>query len=104
MTTIASNAPLTTDPTTHHAVYAEVCRSYHGIDEFRAKLLALLPLASGTGIFVMLEPGSPAGLSYLSAVGAFGLLASLGLYAYELRGIQRCNRLIRIGAPLEEHI
>jgi hypothetical protein len=29
------------------AEYTEVCRSYHGISEFRGKLLALLPIVSG---------------------------------------------------------
>ena len=32
------------------ADYTEVCRSHDAITDFRAKLLALLPLASGAGI------------------------------------------------------
>ena len=35
------------------AAYEEVCRSYHAIDEFRMKLLGLLPLASLLGILLI---------------------------------------------------
>lgn len=34
--------------------YEEVCRGYHAIHDFRAKLLALLPLASGFGGMTLL--------------------------------------------------
>jgi hypothetical protein len=33
------------------AAYAEVCRSYERIDDFRAKLLGFLPFVSGAGLF-----------------------------------------------------
>ena len=36
-------------------VYSEVCRSYHAIADFRAKLLALLPIASGAGGLLVLS-------------------------------------------------
>ena len=36
------------------AAYGEVCRSYERIDDFRAKLLGLLPLASGAALFSLL--------------------------------------------------
>jgi hypothetical protein len=35
--------------------YQEVCTTYRAIDDFRAKLLGLLPLVSGTGIFFLLN-------------------------------------------------
>ncbi len=35
--------------------YTRVGQSYEAITEFRAKLLALLPLATGTGTFLLLE-------------------------------------------------
>ena len=93
-------------PAAVRAVYAEVCRSYHGIDEFRAKLLALLPVASGAAISLLLAPagGVEAAAPYLPAVGVFGLVASVGLYTYELRGVQTCNALIGLGADLERQI
>jgi hypothetical protein len=35
--------------------YGQACASYDAITEFRAKLLALLPLATGTGAFLVLQ-------------------------------------------------
>jgi hypothetical protein len=34
-------------------VYQQLCESYRAIDDFRAKLLGFLPLATGTGIFLL---------------------------------------------------
>jgi hypothetical protein len=36
-------------------VYEQVHNRYAGITEFRAKLLGLLPLATGTGAFLLLQ-------------------------------------------------
>lgn len=38
------------------AAYEEICRSYHAIDEFRMKLLGLLPFTSLAAI-LLLERG-----------------------------------------------
>jgi uncharacterized protein (DUF58 family) len=82
--------------------YQTICDGYHRIADFRAKLLALLPLASGTGVGLLInaEPKS-GGLSYLWAIGLFGFLATLGLYFYEARGVDRCKKLIERGKELE---
>ncbi len=40
----------------------------------------------------------------LVAVGVFGFLVTLGLFTYELRGIQRCNALIEAGKALEDKL
>jgi hypothetical protein len=79
--------------------YDEVCRSYERIDDFRAKLLSLLPIVSGTGLFLLLREtglGEAAtdSRSLLTFSGSFGAVITLGLLFYELRGIQRCVRLI----------
>ena len=82
--------------------YERVCESYEAITEFRAKLLALLPLATGTGAFLLLERqqellkpknSQHQNLQPLGPVGLLGLVVTLGLFAYELRGMQRCSRL-----------
>ncbi len=83
--------------------YQEVCQNHRAITDFRAKLLTLLPLASGTGIFLLLtkqtEPLDP---THLRAIGLFGFLVTLGLFFHELRGIGHCGELIELGRELEE--
>lgn len=36
-------------------VYKELCSSYRAVDDFRGKLLGFLPLASGTGVFLLIH-------------------------------------------------
>jgi hypothetical protein len=81
--------------------YTEVCKSYHAISDFRGKLLALTPIVSGTGISLLIGKNYSIDSLHLLAVGAFGILVTLGLFFYELRGIQRCKYLVSIGAKLE---
>lgn len=82
------------DRETLHLAYTEVCKTHQGIADFRAKLLALLPLASGAGIFVILGSGTPKpGAADLAAIGLFGFAVTFGLFMYELRGIQHCHAL-----------
>jgi hypothetical protein len=38
--------------------YEQICENDRSITEFRAKLLTLLPLASGTGISLLLAQGN----------------------------------------------
>ena len=72
------------------AAYEEVCKAHDGIAEFRAKLLALLPLASGAGVFLLLSKdlGSDS-RPHLLGVGVYGVIIALGLFLYELR--DRCQ-------------
>ena len=87
--------------------YQEVCKSYHAVDDFRAKLLGFLPLVSGTGIFFLLNTTfsnatqRDFATAYLGPIGLFGLVVTLGLFCYELRGIQKCNGLIAVGQKME---
>jgi hypothetical protein len=87
-------------------IYDEVCRRHDGIAEFRAKLLTLLPIASGAGIFLLVAKDSIAAtaLPQLLPIGIFGVLVTLGLFVYELRGIQECNALIAAAKKLEEDL
>jgi hypothetical protein len=81
-------------------VYSEVCKSYHAIADFRARLLALLPIASGAGGLLILSQKDTV-KGYLGPIGVFGVAVTLGLFVYELRGIQRCKALIGAGKALE---
>jgi hypothetical protein len=87
-------------------VYQELCDSYRAIDDFRTKLLGLLPLATGTGIFLLL--GDKIKLDavgpHLLPIGLFGFLVTLGLFFYELYGIKKCTYLIEAGKKLEKKL
>jgi hypothetical protein len=94
------------------AVYGRICESYHAIDDFRMKLLGLLPVATGAGVFLLLNGkaellGSHGAVdvrSAMAAIGAVGGLFTLGLFAFELFGIKKCHYLIEAGRRLERDI
>jgi len=89
-------------------IYRELCTSYRAIDDFRMKLLGFLPLASG-GIFAFFinpdffldEKKMAIVKPLLPAIGIFGLLVTLGLFAFEIYVIRKCTSLILVGAYLE---
>jgi hypothetical protein len=88
------------------AVYEQLCQNYRAIDDFRTKLLGLLPFASAAGVGVLLSgkintPGDVSPRAFLGAIGIFGCLVTLGLFSYELHGMKKCGWLIRIGGELE---
>jgi hypothetical protein len=81
--------------------YQELCKSYQAIVDFRAKLLGFLPLASGASVFALLGNGKDPVPYYAWVVGLFGFAITLGLFLYELRGLQRSSVLERTGRDLE---
>src|SRR3954454_2358555 len=82
--------------------YQEVCKSYQAIVDFRAKLLGFLPLASGAGAFAVLHNDPIPRWSWVA--GAFGFAVTLGLFLYELRGLQRAAALEQAGRELETQL
>ena len=88
------------------SVYQQLCQSYRAIDDFRTKLLALLPFATGGGIFLLVgdQIKRDAIGPYLTPVGFFGLVVTLGLFLFELHGILKCTHLIKAGAALEKQL
>lgn len=90
-------------------VYQELCSSYRATDDFRAKLLGFLPLASGTGIFLLLSNDFSNDFSrqkewFLLPIGLFGIGVTLGLFVLELRGIQKCHAYIQAGKEVEKQL
>jgi hypothetical protein len=81
--------------------YQELCKSYQSIIDFRAKLLGFLPLASGASLFAVLGNGTNPVPYYAWVAGLFGFAITLGLFFYELRGLQRSAALERTGQELE---
>jgi len=87
-------------------VYEQLCNSYRAIDDFRSKLLGFLPLATGTGVFLLIT--DPEKIKFMQGlfqpIGAFGFIITLGLFFYELYGIKKCTYLIRAGKALENEL
>src|SRR5262245_52451493 len=75
--------------------YQQICTSYHAIDDFSAKLLALLPSATGTGIFLLLNKDvtNVEVKPFFGPIGIFGFAITLGLFANEIYGIKKCHAL-----------
>jgi len=87
------------------AVYEQVCDAHNGIADFRAKLLALWPIASGTGILLLLDKGlQPKAVPHLLGFGILGAGIALGLFIFELVGIHRCRTLRVYGSELEKKL
>jgi hypothetical protein len=85
----------------YQLAYEQLCVSYHHISAFRAQLLALLPIVSGAGVVLLERSEGELSPWLLAGLGAFGFFVTLGLFFYELRGIQRCKLLIDGGQRLE---
>jgi hypothetical protein len=81
--------------------YQEICKSYQSIGDTRLKLLGFLPLSSGVGIYAVIGDGGSSIPPFAWVAGLFGFLVTLGLFFYELRGLQRSAALERIGRELE---
>lgn len=92
---------------TNEDVYRELCTSYRSIDDFRQKLLGILPLASGGILAFLIDPkflgGETANVfePLLPGIGLLGFLVTLGLFFFEIYGIRRCTYLIFAGEYLE---
>ncbi|HRV94458.1 MAG TPA: hypothetical protein P5526_20035 [Anaerolineae bacterium] len=88
-------------------LYNEVCRAHEGITDFRAKLLGFLPLASGAAIYLLVSNDTfiqRGNMVHLIPVGLFGILITVGLFFYELRGIHKCRGLNACAAMLERRL
>ena len=82
------------------AAYRAACDRHQQIDEFRGKLLALLPIAFGAAGLLILGNKDTFG-KYLTPIGIYGCAVTLGLSIYELYGISVCKRIIDQAAKFE---
>jgi len=93
------------------AAYQELCNSYRAIDDFRMKLLGLLPFATGAGIVLVSNALAAADdakqnvtRELLWPIGLFGFVITLGLLFFELYGIKKCHALIETGKAIERQL
>jgi len=96
----------TEKPENLRTVYKELCSSYRAIDDFRTKLLGLLPLVTGAGLFFLVTDKAKLDVSqpYFGPIGIFGFVITLGLFFYEFYGIKKCTSLITAGKELEKEL
>jgi hypothetical protein len=80
--------------------YQAVCNRHQQIDDFRGKLLALLPIASGAAGLLLLSKSDTFN-KYLTPIGIYGFAATLGLFVYELYGISNCKHIMDQAGALE---
>lgn len=83
--------------------YKEICASHRAITDFRAKLLGLLPVATGAGLFLLKED-STALVLHLWAIGLFGFAATAGLAIHEFHAMHQCTILVERGKDLENQL
>jgi hypothetical protein len=102
--------------------YEQLCKSHGEIDSFRSTLLHLLPVASAGGILLLLNKdvlgenvaavGATANsasphallLDLLGPIGIFGLVVTLGFFAYEVYGIRKCHAIILAAKAVEARL
>jgi Na+/proline symporter len=84
-------------------VYDQLSTAYHAVDDFRARLIGLLPLASGVAFIGLLDPTKTNALtSHLREIGLLGMVITFGLLIYELKGIKKCTDFIFSGEAMEQ--
>ncbi len=88
-------------------LYQEICKSIHDVDDFRMKLLGLLPLTSLVGIFALgnnslFATQASESKKLIAFISVFAAALTLSLFIYEIRGILRCHGLILRGGEIEK--
>ncbi|MEM9607829.1 MAG: hypothetical protein AAGA99_10445 [Actinomycetota bacterium] len=86
------------------AMHQEVAAAWRQLTDVRFKLLALIPVVSGIGLFSLLDTSSAAASSpqwARSLAAAFGAVITVGLYLYDRRNSQLYDDLISRGKHLE---
>lgn len=88
-----------------HLVYEQVCTSYHNVEDFRARLLGLIPGVTA-GSFIATIASNPEKSQALTNLvfpfGILGALVVLGLFFYEIENLKRATILAARGHMLEQ--
>ncbi len=82
--------------------YSEICTELRATDEISFKLLGLVPLVSGSGIFAALLEGKTLASPAIDLLSLFGAVVTFGLFRWELRNIQTCNWLRDRASDIEK--
>jgi hypothetical protein len=104
MSTAAVEASDQPTPESLLKAYAEICNSYRAIDDFRMKLLGLLPFASVAGVLLLSREIPSAQSKLVGYACFFASVFTFCLFLYEIRGMLRSGGLIRRGKSIEERV
>jgi hypothetical protein len=87
-------------------LYAEACENIRATDEASFKLLGFVPSlsAAGTTLLTLGQKWAEANRTLVVLVSAAGLLITFGLFRWEMRNVQKCDRLIGSAAELERRL
>ena len=87
------------------AAYQQVCTSYHNVEDFRSRLLGLIPGVTA-GSFIATIASNPEKSHALTNLvfpfGILGALVVLGLFFYEIENLRRATMLSIRGQWLEQ--
>ncbi len=81
--------------------YGETTQMIRALTDIRFRLLAFVPTLAGAAIALLAHPNSAA---ELLAIGLVGLLATLGIFTYELRNTQLYDAAVHRAAFLERRL
>ena len=72
------------------AEYQEMCKLDAAVRDFRAKLLAALPVVSGAALALLLRADTAGAGWTLVAAGFFGAAVTFGFFIFERQGQEVC--------------
>jgi hypothetical protein len=81
--------------------YEQTTQYLRTLIDVRFRLLAFVPTVTGVAVAIV---GQPRPAAELLGVGVLGLLATLGIFVYELRNTQISGTMIRRAAELERQL
>lgn len=84
--------------------YQEMCKLDAAIRDFRARLLAALPLVSGTAAALLVRTESTARGWLLISAGLFGAAVTFGFFIFERQGQEVCVGLVARGREVESQL
>lgn len=85
--------------------YQQVCTSYHNVEDFRARLLGIIPGITAGSFIATIASNPEKSQALTNLVFPFGLLGALvvlGLFFYEIENLRRATMLSIRGQWLEQ--
>jgi len=88
-----------------HMVYQQICTSYHNVEDFRSRLLGLIPGVTAGSFIATIASNPMKSQSLTNLVFPFGILGALvvlGLFFYEIENLKHSTLLTMRGHLLEQ--